>query len=89
MRKLSEAHREYSAKINTYAKCTKCNEVFIDDFGMYGSVLCPNGCKGVLYRGYKPQENEIEYVVCDGCKGDLTSKYLCETCYGKGVVPNI
>ncbi len=37
--KLSEAYKNIPAR---YAKCDRCNTLYIDDLPNYGSVFCPN-----------------------------------------------
>lgn len=57
MRKLSEVKRE-----DGYAKCGNCGETFIDDIGMYGSLMCPNKkCAGYcVERGIKRPKGSKE-----------------------------
>ena len=44
---------------NRYAICKECNEVFIDDYPMRGSIECPNeGCYNILWRNYSREDLE-------------------------------
>ena len=51
LRKLSKAYEQSIKNKTSYAYCYNCSEFFIDDLPY--SVLCPNGCRCLLDKGYK------------------------------------
>lgn len=55
-RLLSEPRKD----IMSWAVCSFCEECFMDDVYMAGSVLCPNRCGNVVMRGFSEPAGAVK-----------------------------